>query len=1323
METQKIDLHSDSESEIDRGEVRGNIVWKGNQYPIYEGENIIGREDDCDVTIEHDSVSLKHAVLDYEDGVARMRDLKSKNGTSLESAAGSGHYIKLGPTRRNEEVKTGCKIRFGLVDCKYIEIERPAQEPEPPKKAALKYDMETQFINLAAPESDDEEEEEEQPNAVLNKSTSSNSAYDHSYDRPPVGRNPFSATGSVGSTRSVALEMETQLDQDLNSAEKALVHSANTPSSIFSSRLVQGIASGATASPAANSVMSTPIAMGLPPAPSTGHSTRNSSTSTTPSATPAVPLAAFVERNISPATATGDDECSTEDDGFEGDEEEGHNGPIDIPIPAFHPIGIAAEPLSDDSDEESDMSQDLMRVDEEQDGELQDADVEPAASLSRPATPLTLPSPSAHAPRAASAAASAVDIKPQEDIATDDEGQGEGEDNASVDFNLAQDDRSLDELHNTHKEPLSRHASLTASTYAVASSDSPFHNLASTDSRLDAPVLSDEPANVQNEFALPVPGHVGNTLPEANTEPQEFFTAQDPPSSAIVPDHLSPNTFSTSPTISGSERERAGNLRTAIRSPGAAIRDLLSSSGLPMGVKVFESQGGLVEVEHTASPALSSVVSGSLPADAPSMHFDFAAVNKGGATSSSAILTAAALARVVEKDAAELDPEVEKILQKSASKPKTARGKKRILDSDSEEEFDEPLRPPSVASHAAAAATISAAPAVEPKSAAKRSRTNPRAEVEEPVEVAVPATAVKKAKEASSSAPSTAKKAIAGRGKKNQSPLPVIVEEENQDGGEEEQVCAIAEEEAPASTKKPLAAKKGRSKAVTASATDEPEHGAVPPVEEVLAVPEKTPAKRGRGKAVQAESIEQEADLPASDDTVAQMEVVEGEAAPEVPKPTSKRGRGKATETEAVIPVPESVSEPVTTKTPAKRGKGKGSIAAEEVTAPVEEAASILPDEPAPAVVAKPAAKKGRGKAAVVEETAPAEHHPYVPEATLTASKARGKANTSKETTAAGESADAGADEAVSVPSKAAKKGLKRSATTSAEDSADATDTAREPAVSDEEIRILFTKVDDAPYLKFIKSLPRASVTNDAAIATHCVTLAELKRTPKLMVALNCGVKYVITEQWMKDCIKAKSLVEVVTETGAAPAKKAKKSDTALIQDPRADAVLLQQIRASPYVVQDAEKEKLWGFSMATTLAIPRNTPGAVKLFDQMCFFCTKGVCGETAPPADELRAIIESGGGHWLANLDEWNQYASASTSSTGTAKSAKNSAKDATDGAANTLAVISHPTVVKKEVNKKVLEAISKGDPATSGVYSIELVFLACLKQRVEFEAHQLK
>lgn len=1321
METQKIDLHSDTESEVDRGEIRGNIVWKGSQYPIFEGENIIGREDDCDVTIEHDSVSLKHAVLDFEDGVARMRDLKSKNGTSLESSAGSGNYIKLGPTRRNEEVKTGCKIRFGLVDCKYIEVDRPLQESEPPQKAALKYDCETQFINLAAPESDDEEEDgEDRTQALLNKSTSGNSAYDHSYDRPPAGRNPFSASGSVGSTRSVALEMETQLDQDLNSAEKALVHNANTPSSIFSSRLVQGIASGVTASPAANSVMSTPIAINLPTAPSTGHSTRNSSTSTTPSAPVAVPLAAFAERNISPATANGDDECSTEDDGF-ADESDDHV-PIDIPIPAFHPVGIAQEPLSDDSDEESDMSQDLMQVEEDNAEEDVENAVEPAATLSRPATPLALPSPSATAPRAPSAAASAVDIKPQEDIATDDE----GEDNASVDFKLAQDDRHPDELtarHNAQREPLSRHASLTASTYAVASSDSPFHNLASTDSRLDAPMIDDGQSNVHNEYALPAAGNASHILPDANTEPQEFFTAQDPPPSLAVPDAFTPNASSASPTIDGSERERAGDVRTAIRSPGAAIRDLLSTSGIPAGVKVFESQGGLVEeVKHSASPAMSSAVSESLPPDAPSMRFDFAAVNKGGATSSAVVPTATTLAHVVEKDAAELDPEVEKLLQKSAAaKPKPVRGKKRIFDEDSEEEFDEPLRAPSstISSSAVTSATAIASSEVNlVKSASKRSRTNPHIETEEPASMS----AAKKANASSSSAPSTAKKAIAGRSKKTSSPLAVIEEADEQDACESVPGQTHREEPAPVSTKKQPAAKKGRAKSSSSIAltTDEPDN-VVPPVEAVQATSEKTPAKRGRGKALPAESVAQEEEQPASDDTVAQMAVVEEEVVSEAPKTASKRGRGRVVETEAVAvepaPVPVAVPEmeaekpePTVTKTPARRGKGKTTSFAEDVVAVTEE-----PKPVSPLVSAQPAAKRGRGKAAPVELPTHAESHPYVPEVPAV-SKARGKANASKQPT---DEAEADEDEAASLPSKTTKKGLKRSATASADDSVEAAATSVDSA--DEEIRILFTKVDDAPYLKFIKTLPRASVTSDATIATHCVTLAELKRTPKLMVALNCGVKYVVTEQWMKDCVKAKALVDVVTEGGAAPAKKSKKSDTAVVQDPRADAGLSQQLLASPYIVKDAEKEKLWGFSMATTLSIPRNVPTATQLFDKMSFFCTKGVCGETAPPADELRAIIESGGGHWLASLDEWGQHAS------GSAKSAKAkpaaTGDSATDGEVHTLVVISHPTVVKKEVTKKVNEAISKGDFATSGVYSIELVFLACLKQRVEFDAHRLK
>jgi hypothetical protein len=236
------------------------------------------------------------------------------------------------------------------------------------------------------------------------------------------------------------------------------------------------------------------------------------------------------------------------------------------------------------------------------------------------------------------------------------------------------------------------------------------------------------------------------------------------------------------------------------------------------------------------------------------------------------------------------------------------------------------------------------------------------------------------------------------------------------------------------------------------------------------------------------------------------------------------------------------------------------------------------------------------------------------------------------------------------------------------------------------------------------------------------------------MVALNCGVKYVVTEQWMKDCVKAKSIVDVVKTADGVAAKKAKKNcPTVVALDPRADAELVQLLRTSPYIVQDAEKEKLWGFSMASTLAIPRNNSGP-RLFERLCFFCTKGVCGETAPPADEMRAIIESGGGQWLESLDEWNALTTASSGSNSSSSSSSTKVtkgktskgpQETEEGAGHVpgLVVISHASVVKKEVNKKVVEAVGKGDPNISGVCTIEFVFLACLKQQVDFETHRLK
>lgn len=61
------------------------IDGKKREYRFY-GNNlnvIIGRSNECDVVIEHSSVSRTHARLWMEEGVIWLEDLKSKNGTYI----------------------------------------------------------------------------------------------------------------------------------------------------------------------------------------------------------------------------------------------------------------------------------------------------------------------------------------------------------------------------------------------------------------------------------------------------------------------------------------------------------------------------------------------------------------------------------------------------------------------------------------------------------------------------------------------------------------------------------------------------------------------------------------------------------------------------------------------------------------------------------------------------------------------------------------------------------------------------------------------------------------------------------------------------------------------------------------------------------------------------------------------------------------------------------------------------------------------------------------------------------------------------------------
>ena len=70
-----------------RGQLRGQRV--NAEYPLYEGDNYIGRADDkaVDVDLEDQEPpdriwsSRQHALIAYEDGLLTIEDLSSTNGT------------------------------------------------------------------------------------------------------------------------------------------------------------------------------------------------------------------------------------------------------------------------------------------------------------------------------------------------------------------------------------------------------------------------------------------------------------------------------------------------------------------------------------------------------------------------------------------------------------------------------------------------------------------------------------------------------------------------------------------------------------------------------------------------------------------------------------------------------------------------------------------------------------------------------------------------------------------------------------------------------------------------------------------------------------------------------------------------------------------------------------------------------------------------------------------------------------------------------------------------------------------------------------------
>lgn len=89
---------------LPRPEPRFRLVLESREVQLLEGENVIGRDPDAALWVDHASVSRRHARVVVAGGKATLEDLESKNGTLLNGkkiekrmALSDGDELRIGP--------------------------------------------------------------------------------------------------------------------------------------------------------------------------------------------------------------------------------------------------------------------------------------------------------------------------------------------------------------------------------------------------------------------------------------------------------------------------------------------------------------------------------------------------------------------------------------------------------------------------------------------------------------------------------------------------------------------------------------------------------------------------------------------------------------------------------------------------------------------------------------------------------------------------------------------------------------------------------------------------------------------------------------------------------------------------------------------------------------------------------------------------------------------------------------------------------------------------------------------------------------------------
>jgi pSer/pThr/pTyr-binding forkhead associated (FHA) protein len=100
----------------------------GPSVDIVKDLTLFGRDDDCDVRLNHKSVSKLHCVIVKTDGLLLLRDLGSTNGTRV-----NGQRVRRAALLPNDQLMIAnlkYQVRFGVELETELEAER-ANEPEP----------------------------------------------------------------------------------------------------------------------------------------------------------------------------------------------------------------------------------------------------------------------------------------------------------------------------------------------------------------------------------------------------------------------------------------------------------------------------------------------------------------------------------------------------------------------------------------------------------------------------------------------------------------------------------------------------------------------------------------------------------------------------------------------------------------------------------------------------------------------------------------------------------------------------------------------------------------------------------------------------------------------------------------------------------------------------------------------------------------------------------------------------------------------------------------------------------------------------------------